>query len=891
MPQPHDLTCEYQHEPIGLDAVRPRLGWIIPVQRRGLYQRAYHVLVASSPHMLDGDRGDLWDSGKVSEQRNYGIRYTGRRLASGQRAYWKVRIWDEEDSPGPWSEPASWEMGLLHRDDWRARWIVPVNSAGATLAASLIRCDFKIDQPIRSARLHATARGIYVPWLNGRRIGLDHFRPGWTDYRKRIPYQTYDLTDSIRQGPNALGFMLGEGWYCGELGWGSPLGRQHYGQHPELLAQIVLTLADGSERVIATDESWLCGEGGVITGGFLSGEAFDARREPRDWCEPGFDHHSWVRVRSKPIGEANLVAQQAPPVRATRAITPISITQGEGGTWIADMGQNMVGWIRLKVRGEAGRTVILRHAEMLDDRGRLYTENLRRARATDQYTLAGDEVGEAWEPRFTFHGFRYVEISGYPGKPEPADLTGIVIHSDLPLIGEFECDHPMINQLQHNILWGQRGNFLEVPTDCPQRDERLGWMGDIQVFAPTACFNMQALTFLEKWMRDVVDAQSAQGAFPNVAPRVVIPADGAPAWGDAGIIVPWTLYRSYGDPAVLEEHFDAMAQWVHYLHDHNPDLIWTNKRGPDFGEWLSIRADTPKEVLATAYFAHSTDLLARIADLLGRARQSQYFRKLFQRIRTAFIERFVGDDGTVHGRTQACYLLALRFGLMPEEMRRLAVEHLVRDIRDRDDHLSTGFIGVSFLLPVLTEHGHFDLAAKLLLNETFPSWGFSIRHGATTIWERWDGWTPDNGFQTPGMNSFNHYCFGSVGEWIYRTLGGIDLDESRPTGEKLIIAPRPIPPVDGRAGITRAKASLRSFYGPIAVNWAWEDPRWWLEAEIPANLSAVVRMPAKGVEQVTESDSPLAEAGLESRTAPNGWLEVLVGPGVYRFTVENPNLG
>ena len=442
----------------------------------------------------------------------------------------------------------------------------------------------------------------------------------------------------------------------------------------------------------------------------------------------------------------------------------------------------MVGWVRLKVEGEAGTEVTLRHAEALNPDGTVYTTNLRSARQADTYILKG-EGEEVYEPRFTFHGFRYVEVTGYPGEPPLGAITGRVVHSATPPAGSFECSSPMVNKLQENIVWGQRGNFLSVPTDCPQRDERLGWTGDAQVFVRTAAFNMDVAAFFEKWMVDVQDAQSPEGAFPDVAPLLrgsglIDLRWGAPAWGDAGVIVPWTIYRTYDDTRIVERHYSAMARWMEYLYEANPDLIRKNRMGNNYGDWLSPKGDlTPKDLLATAYWAYDAKLMAEMAGATGRSDDAREYRDLNENIRAAFEETYVSPDGRIKGDTQTGYLLALHMDLLPEELRSAAAEHLVRTIEREDWHLTTGFAGVGYLCPVLTEAGYTDVAYRLLENETYPSWGYTVKNGATTIWERWDGWTEENGFQSPNMNSFNHYSLGSVGEWLYRYVAGIDLGE------------------------------------------------------------------------------------------------------------------
>jgi alpha-L-rhamnosidase len=556
------------------------------------------------------------------------------------------------------------------------------------------------------------------------------------------------------------------------------------------------------------------------------------------WSEPGYEDRDWRPVRvSNGLGGRRLVARPAPPIRVTEEVAAKSVSEPRPGVFVFDLGQNLVGWARLVVEGPSGTRIKLRFAEMLWPDGTVYTQNLRSAQATDVYYLEGGGK-EIWEPTFTFHGFRYVQVTGYPGKPDLDAITGVVVHSDTPRTGSLSTSSALVNKLVSNIVWGQRGNFLSVPTDCPQRDERLGWMGDAQIFARTACYNMDVYAFFVKWMRDVRDAQSKEGSFPDFAPVLGDGfRQGAPAWSDAGVIVPWVMYRCYGDEWILEENFEAMRRFVDYVHAANPDLIRANEVGNDYGDWVSVGSKTPKDVLATAYFANSARIVARAASVLGKPEIARKYADLFESIKRAYNEAFVAEDGRVKGETQTSYVLSLRFDLLPAEKRPAAVEHLLADLRKNDTHLTTGFLGVRELLPALTEGGHSDVAYRLLLDETYPSWGYSIKHGATTIWERWDGWTEHKGFQTPGMNSFNHYSFGSVGEWLFSVVGGIDTAPDAPGYKHVLI--RPIP----GGGLTRAHAEVESPYGPIVSDWKIEGGVFRLKVELPVNTTATIRLP------------------------------------------------
>ncbi|MFI5384549.1 MAG: family 78 glycoside hydrolase catalytic domain [Fimbriimonadales bacterium] len=700
-----------------------------------------------------------------------------------------------------------------------------------------------IGKPVARARAYVSAKGLYQFSIDGKRLGADVFTPGWTDYHKRIQYQTYDVTALLKQGEHHLDMVLGDGWYCGHVGLA---GRENYGPKPMGLCQIEIEYADGSRDRVLTDQSWAVNTGPILTNDLLMGENYDA----------SFHISATERPNVQPLDATPLVGQHSPTVQKLAELKPLKMTEPKPETYVYDLGQNMVGWARLKVKGKAGDKVTLRFAEMLNPDGTIYTTNLRSAKCTDTYICGGGN--EVYEPTFTFHGFRYVEVTGYPGKPGTDAITGIVVGSNNPQTGTFECSNPMVNKLQHNIFWGQRGNYLEVPTDCPQRDERLGWMGDAQIFARTAAFNNDIAAFMTKWTQDVEDAQSAPGGFSDVSPRVGDLSDGAPAWGDAGVIVPWTMYLTYGDRRLLERRYDSMKAWVDYIDSVNPDHIWVKRSNNNFGDWLNVHDDMPREVLATAYFAHSTDLFARIATILGRTDDAAKYKALLAEIKQAFNEHFVSEDGTIKGNTQTCYVLALWFDLLPADKREIAARKLTEHIMiDRQGHLATGFVGVGYLCPTLTSIGKDDVAFVLLNNDTYPSWGYSIKHGATTIWERWDGWTEEHGFQDPGMNSFNHYSLGSVGEWMASTVAGIDLDPAQPGYKHVVIHPTP------GGGMTYAKASYDSVRGRIESSWKVTGDRFELEVVIPANTTATVHVPTSDAASVTLDGKPASGAVLE----------------------------
>ena len=734
-----------------------------------------------------------------------------------------------------------------------------------------LRKSFAAAAPVRRAVLYATALGLYDVHLNGRRVGDHVLAPDWTDYQRRVRYQAYDVTALVQAGDNALAAQLAGGWFSGHIGNG---GYQFFGKTPAFLAQLELTYADGRTERIVTDAAWKSQRSPILKSDFMLGEDYDARREIAGWDKPGLEDNAWYAVATPTEAKRALEAQVSEPVRELRELTPKQVTEPKPGRWTFDLGQNMVGVVRLNVSAPAGTIITLRHAEMLNPDGTIYTQNLRGAPSVDHYICKGGGA-ETWQPRFTFHGFRYVEVSGLSARPELSTITGIVIGSDNRRTGEFACSDPRLNQLQSNIEWGQRGNYVSVPTDCPQRDERLGWMGDAEVFIRTATYNADVAAFFTKWLVDVDDAQTPAGSFSDVSPNTG-GRGSVPAWGDAGVICPWTIYETYGDKRVLERHLPAMIKWVEFLRAHSTGLIRDHDRGNDYGDWLSINADTPKDMIGTAFFAYSTHLVAKSCAAVGRSGDAEKYERLFEDIKAAYNQKYVAADGRIQGHTQCGYAMALKFELLPESLRAKAAAYLAEDIKAKGGHLSTGFIGVSYLLPVLTQYGQADTAYALLLQDTFPSWLFSVKHGATTIWERWDGWTPEKGFQDPGMNSFNHYSLGSCGEYLFGGIGGI-----RPAspGYKTIR----IDPII-RDGLTWAAASYDSIHGKIATSWKRADHRLTLEVTVPVNTTAIVSIPTREMAGVTESDVPATRAaGVKVSRMDHDKLELEVGSGTYKF--------
>ncbi len=882
------LRTEYKENPLGIDVANPRLSWKLTSDRRGTMQTAYEIRVARSERDLRSGARLVWSSSRVASDESVNRAYDGPPLVSRQRYYWQVRVWDDAGQSSAWSDPAWWETGLLQPSDWQARWIEPdiAEDNSKPAPSPMLRRDFALKGPVAQARLYVTSHGLYELHLNGQRVGDQVFTPGWTSYNKRLQYQTYDVTRLVRSGPNAIGALLGSGWYRGELAWQAH--RNIYGQRLGLLLQLEVTYTNGQKEVVTTDERWKAATGPILASEIYLGEVYDARLEKPGWDAAGFDDAQWsgVKVADYPLNI--LVASEGPPVRRVEEIKPVKILKTPEGDTVVDMGQNMVGWVRLNVQGPAGTTVTLRHAEVLDKAGNFYTENLRHAKATVQYTLKGGSA-ETFEPHFTFQGFRYVAVDGYPGELTLDALKGIVIHSDMASSGTFETSKPLVNQLQHNIQWGQKGNFLDVPTDCPQRDERLGWTGDAQVFSRTAAFNMDVAAFFTKWMKDLAADQYPSGSVPHVIPDVLGTFDGkeaggSAAWADAAVIIPWTMYLSYNDTRILEQQYPSMKKWVEFERARSgPDYIWDGDF--HFGDWLAFattRSDYPgattgKDLIATAMFAHSADLLHRAARVLGKQDDAKRYADLSKTVKDAFVKEFVTSTGRVGENTQTAYVLALEFDLLPEELRAKAAKKLADDVRERK-HLTTGFVGTPYLCRVLTRYGYLDEAYMLLNREEYPSWLYPVKQGATTIWERWDGQKPDGSFQDKGMNSFNHYAYGAIGAWMYATMAGLDIDEASPGYKHSFIRPLP------GGGFTSVKATHESMYGTVGSAWTLENGRFELAVEVPPNTHATVRLPKVSESAVTVDGKPLGVgSGISAARQDGDAVIVEVGSGAYRF--------
>ncbi|MET0494533.1 MAG: family 78 glycoside hydrolase catalytic domain, partial [Actinoplanes sp.] len=767
-------------------------------------------------------------------------------------ASWKA----SQSGPGGWEQPgfndASWPAARVTAAFGAGPWGTQV---AVSNPAPYVSKGFAVSKPVARARLFATALGLHDTYLNGAKVGAERLGPGWSDYNKRLQYRVYDVTAGLKQGDNSLGALLGNGWYSGNIGFA---GNQRYGTSPWYSAQLSIEYTDGTRADVRTDGSWSATTSVITSDDLYHGEDQDAR------LQPGAGTAVTVRTAAKPT----LVAQVDPGVTVQQELRPRSITQPRAGVWIVDLGQNFAGWNRLKVTGAAGTKITVRHGEILNADGTLYTANLRAAQATDSFTLAGTGGQEVLEPHFTVHGYRYVELTGFPGTPTADSISGLAAWTAGAETGTFTSSDALVNQLQHNILWGARSNMLSIPTDCPQRDERLGWTGDIAAFGATSTFNFDTHGLLDKFADDLVDAQRSDGAFTDVAPAVIDGA-GKAGWADAGVIVPYTVWQRYGDLAVVNDHFAAMARYVDYLKSTaGTDFIRDHET---FGDWLNVDDNSPQDVTSTAFFGWSARLLSRMAAATGRTAEANTYGTLADQVAAAFTSRFVAADGTVGNNSQTGYVLALAFGLVPQNRTQAVADKLAAKVASRNGHLSVGFMGVENLLPVLAEYGHLATAYQILQQPDYPGWGYMNSRGATTIWERWDGIRTDGSLQDVGMNSFNHYGLGSVGDWLYRSVGGVG--PAAPGYQKVLIAPKP------GGTLTSATTALQTAYGETRSEWSRSGSALTLKVVVPPNATATVQVPASSAAAVTAPAEAVAQG------YANGAASYALPSGSYTFTV------
>lgn len=888
-----NLRCEHGAAALGIPTGKPRFGWQIDTDKKGAFQSHYRIQVAEDSAFRDL----TWDSGWVRSRQAVMVEYEGPELQPRTSYRVRVSVRDRDGEESEWSSPAWFETGKLD-EPWGAPFVyAPELDTPESSRPIYMRRLFELDHTVERARVYATALGLYELYVNGQRVSDTLFTPGWTNYRERLAYQVYDVTGLLRSGRNAIGAVLGPGWYKGELTWLDA--RNHYGDKMALSLELRVDSggravqaegdgvgpSDGVERgegagtgrgdgvgyrklTVATDSSWTASSGPIQYSELYHGETYDGREELDGWTLPDFDDGNWSPVAKTEFDTDRVIAQDGPFVRPHERLKPVASFTTPRGERVLDFGQNLTGFVSFSVTGIAGERVVLSHAEVLDADGNFYTENMRAAGNRIEYTLRGIDR-ETYQPHFTFQGFRYVRVDEYPGELDPSAFEAVVVHSEMEPTLEFECSNEQLNQLHSNILWGWKGNALDIPTDCPQRDERLGWTGDAQVFIGTAAYLMNVNAFFRKWLRDLASEQLENGGVPFVIPDVLTGVvdkndhfhqpHSSTGWGDAAVICPWTIYSRYGDRALLEEQYPVMKAWIEYIRNTAEDgLIWNS--GFHFGDWVALDAKegsffgaTPNDLTATAYYAYSTGLLADAARELDLHEDEVHYRELQRRIVEAFRNEFYTPNGRLAAQTQTAHILALAFDLVPEQFRQRTVDGLVRLIRENGNQLTTGFLGTPQLCPVLADNGRLDVAYELLMREEYPSWLYQVRKGATTIWEHWDGIKPDGSMWSPKMNSFNHYAYGAIGEWMYKTLGGIDLSPGRQSEVPYRIAPRP------GGGIEWCRTTYRAPEGDLSLYWELTDGELRLEIRVPANASA---------ELLVGSTSEVLTAGEHSLAVP-----------------------
>ncbi|MDY1035994.1 alpha-L-rhamnosidase [Lelliottia sp. CFBP8978] len=837
----------------------PAIGWKIHSDKRDVVQRSWHLQCSTTADFSSL----IFDSGEVFSAQSSHIELGDIALLPSTRYYLQVCITDNQGAASAWSPAATFVTGLLDTP-WQAAFISAESpSDKANSAATLLRKGFTLSshKAITAAWVHATALGIYQLFLNGERVGNDELTPGWTSYRHHLCYQTYDVTGLLNQGDNVIGAELGAGWFKGDMGFSRH--RNYYGEQTALLCQMVIQYEDGTQQVVRSDNSWRGSDSARQFAEIYDGEVFDACRLQPGWSRAGFNEALWRGVSVVHWDKNTLTAQGAGTVQQIERLAAKALIITPQGDKVLDFGQNMSGWVEFRVNGQTGDKVVLRHFETLDAGGNVYLDNLRTAKQTTEYCLNG-EGEEVWHPRFSWQGFRYVKVEAYPGELNLDNFTAIVIHSAMAPTGQFACSNPDLNQLHHNILWGLKSNFVDVPTDCPQRDERLGWTGDAQIFCRTASYLMQTQTFFSKWLLDLKSDQTPEGGVPHVIPDILTGhcdqdkflAEGgthsATGWADAAVVNPWTMYLMYGDKRVLENQYASMKGWVDFMQAHADNDIWRYKL--QFGDWVALDAQegsyfgaTPEDLICTAWYAHSTLLLAKAANVLGHTDDHRYYQALQARIVERFQQRFFTAEGEMTARTQTAHILALCFNLVPDVWRQRTADTLVELLHEHDGHLVTGFLGTPYFCHALSQNQHPKAAWALLLKEDFPSWLYQVKAGATTIWEHWDGIKPDGSMWSPDMNSFNHYAYGAVGEWLYRTVAGIEADETAPGFKHAMISPLP------GGGLSWVNAHYQSIYGDIAVKWQAVKGRVVLTFSIPANTTATIKLSA--VRQLLTTDT------------------------------------
>lgn len=889
-----NLKLEYQENPQGIDVEKPRFSWILEGEGRNRSQQAYQIVVSSNMQKLNRDDWDIWDSGKVLSNETNQIEFNGLELESNSNYYWRVKTWDESGTESSWSDIANWSVGLLKFSEWKGQYISHDIGYDKTdkyddlylPPARYLRKSFHIDKKVKQAKVYATALGLYELRLNGDKVGDDYFAPGWTDYNKRLYYQTFDITNEIKQGDNAIGAVIADGWYAGYVGYGLLVRldkvREFYGVNPAFMGQIQIEYEDGTSETIASDLSWKANEGPIREADILMGEVYDARLEHTGWDTPNFDDSQWEKPKLYTYPGGALDVHPGGLVKSIEELKPNAITEPEKGKYIFDLGKNVAGVVRLKVQGERGQKITLRYGEILKDDGTLQTENLRLARATDTYILRGEGI-ETWQPKFTYHGFQFVEVSGLTKKPDLDVITGIVMSSIETDKSTFTSSNELNNILYQNIKTTQKANYFDVPTDCPQRDERLGWTGDAQTFMRSGTYMANMAPFMTKYLTDLDDAQQWYGVYPNFAPFPYSrPNQYAPAWMDAGVIMPYNMYKVYNDTRILEYMYPGMQKFMDFQLDASTDFI-RPEASANWGDWLSVNEETSKGYVAAAFYGYDAKLMIEIAKALGKEEDVIKYTKLYENIKMAFAKKYLLDNGFTTEDTQTTYALALYFDLYPsKQLAKNGAKRLAQKINENGYLFSTGFLGTKHIMPSLSKYSYHDTAYKLFQQTKYPSWGYSIENGSTSIWERWNSYTKDqeqNSTINAAMNSFSHYAFGSVAEWMFQYAVGIDTEDS---GYRNII----IKPAISKE-MNFINGSYESINGLIESSWNWEGDTITMKISIPANTKAKIHIPTTNVKSLKEGNKAVSEMDAIKVIAFNDGLAIVeVGSGTYSFNSE-----
>lgn len=867
---PHSLRCEYLANPLGIDVTHPRFSWLLGFESRAEGQTAYQILVASSPAELKSDRADQWDSGRIASSDFIQIAYAGKPLESGHTYYWKVRSWNSAGDASPYSQPASFEMGLLSRSDWKGQWIGGGNE---------LRKEFRIAGQVVRARAYITALGYYVLRINGKRIGHRVLDPAFTLYPKRVLYSTYDVTSALKSGANAVGVMLGGGWAT----LSPPHSFKGYYAKPALLMQLNIELANGTRVSIASDATWKTTDGPIVRDSVYDGEVYDARRETPGWDRPGYDDSGWTPAQVVSGTSGAVSAEMMPPIRVVGTKVPVSMSNPEPGVYVYDMGQNMSGWARLRVRGPAGTRVQLRYAELIYKNGMINRANLRAAKSRDVYILRGSGL-ETYQPDFTYHGFRYVELTGFPGTPNLGTLTAEIVHSAVQDTGGFASSNPVLNHIQRLIYWSQLTNLMSIPTDCDQRDERQGWMGDAQVTGEEAIMNFGMAAFYTNFIRDIHDEQAADGTITDTVPHRYGSRPADPAWGTAYPQLCWYLWKYYGDRRILEENYDGLKKYIGFLESRAPGNLLSYSY---YGDWVSL-VHTPGDFVSAAYYYYDVELFSKMAKALGRTADATTYSQLADKIKAAINAKYYNAaSGEYANGTQTANAMALALGFAEGRARGRVARNLTDDIvYEHNTHLTTGFIGVKFLMPALSGIGRTDLAYELATQTSYPSWGYMYRQGATTLWELWQQKTG------PSMNSQDHAMFGSVGAWYYQSLAGIQMQPGSVAYRHILIAPEIV------ENLHWASASVQTLRGEVSSAWTHSPGKITLDVNIPAGSDAEIVIPKE--QQMTETtvregehtiwqngqyaagDPGIVAASANQRS---GEITVSVGSGNYHFVL------